>query len=572
MNAKLHDRILFSGPAHAASSRVLLAGVLAGVLALGCGGTPAEQRGNTLGGQGSGDGHDIADTTDRSGDTRAQDFSARSANLVVQELVFPEEKFRTEQPGAGEPRPFQLPRINRFKLQNGIEVYLIEQHELPIVSIDLNFDGGGRTEPVGKEGLAPVCMDMLTEGTRELDKLAFREALGDTASWINAYANQDTQGLAMGTLSKHFDATFALFRDTLLEPGMRQEELDRMIQRRLDRLKQAKGSPRTVSSRVSGPVLYGDGHFRGRVATEASYQAITLDACKDYHQRFLKPQGARLFVVGDMTEAQVREKFGQPFAQWKGKVPKVAATPRTNPMQGKLFFVNIPGATQSAVTFMHFGPGRKARDYHANEMMAAVLGGSFSSRINMNLRENKGYSYGARGGFNYTRDNGVFNMNSAVRSDTTYQTVLEMLDELEALSSGKRPATQAELDREMNGAILGLPGQFATARQALHQYRELVYHGLPLNYYNSFVDRLGKVTVAQVMKAAKQHLQPGQARIVVVGDASAPLIHRVGDKDVPLLKDGEQVTLLEGLRELVKSGKLGKGELVVLDPDGKVIE
>jgi zinc protease len=341
---------------------------------------------------------------------------------------------------------------------------------------------------------------------------------------------------------------------------------------RLDSLKQAKGSPRSVSWRVSGPVLYGAGHFRGRVPTEASYQAITLDACKAYHQRFIKPRGARLFVVGDMTEAQVRDKFGKPLAQWKGKVPKVARAPKARSMKGKVFFVNIPGATQSAVSFMHFGPARKARDYYANEMMAAILGGSFSSRINMNLRENKGYSYGARGGFHYTRDGGVFNMNSAVRIDTTYQTVLEMLDELEALDSGKRPAAQPELDREQNGAILGLPGRFATARQALQQYRELVYHGMPLDYYNSFVDRLSKVTVAEVMKAAKKHLAPEQAKIVVVGDASAPLIHRVDGKDVPLMKDGKQVTLLEGLRELVASGKLGKGELVVLDPDGKVVE
>jgi zinc protease len=566
---KSHDSTLFSGRARSARPRVLPAAAMAGILALACGGTPTTQR-DTLGGTGIGD--VTTDTINGTDGKKTDDFSARAASLVVQELEFPEEAFRAEQPGAGEPRPFQLPRVKRFKLQNGIDVYLIEQHELPIVSIDLSFDGGGRNDPVGKEGLAPVCMDMLTEGTRELDKLAFREALGDTASRINAYANEDTQGLSMGTLSKHFDATFALFRDALLEPGMRQEDLDRLIQLRLDRLKQAKGSPRTVLSRVSGPVLYGDGHFRGRIATEASYQAITLDACNAYLTRSLKPQGARLFVVGDMTEAQVREKFGQPFAQWKGKVPKIAATPRASSMKGKVFFVNIPGATQSAVNLMHFGPGRKARDYHANEMMAAVLGGSFSSRINMNLRENKGYSYGARGGFRYTRDDGSFNMNSAVRSDTTYQTVLEMLGEIEALSSAERPASQAELEREMNGAILGLPGQFATARQALHQYRELVYHGLPLDYYNTFVDQLGKVTVAQVMKAARQHLKLDQVKIVVVGDASAPLIHRVDGKDVPLMKDGEQVTLLDGLRDLVKSGKLGKGELVVLDPDGKVVQ
>ena len=149
-------------------------------------------------------------------------------------LEFPDEEFRAHQPAAGTPRPFRLPAANTFTLANGIHVYLVEQHALPIVSMDLNFDGGSMTDPHGKDGLASVCMAMLTEGTEKLDKIQYSEALADVASAINAYATDDSQGLGLASLTKHLPATFALFADTLRTPGMRQSDLDRMLKRRLE--------------------------------------------------------------------------------------------------------------------------------------------------------------------------------------------------------------------------------------------------------------------------------------------------------------------------------------------------
>ncbi len=490
----------------------------------------------------------------------------------VPELVFPDEPFRASQPVGGKPRPFQLPKVNRFRLKNGITAYLIEQHDLPIVSLALNFDGGAYNDPAGKEGMASLCMSMLTEGTEKLDKIAFNAALADTASWVGASAGWDTQTMSMGTLSKHFDTTYALFLDAMLHPAMRAEDLERMRARRKNSLRQAKASPRSLAGRVSGTVLYGSQHRRGRVVTEASYDAISIEDCRAYRERTLKPGGARLFVVGDMTKRQVIERFGAPLAKWKGRVPRLARQRRSKSVDGRVFFVHVPGAEQSSVQVLHFGPRRKARDYLANQMMAAILGGSFVSRINMNLREDKGYSYGAFGGFRYTRDDGVFRLSSQVRSNTTYQTVLEMMGELSALQSGKRPPTKAELGREIAGTVAGLPARFATARQALGQYRSLVYYGLPLDYYNTYVGKLGRVTIAQVKRAAKKHLSVKNAKILVVGDRDALIIHRVDGKDQPLMKDGKQVTLLEGLKDLVASGKLGKGELVILDADGQPID
>ncbi len=489
-----------------------------------------------------------------------------------QALVFPDEPFRATQPPPGPPRPFQLPTMQTFKLPSGIQVYLVEQHALPIVSMDLTFDGGSENDPVGKEGLASVCMGLMSDGTAALDKLQLAEALADTASSISSYAGSDTQGLALSSLSKHLDSTFALFVDTLRTPGFRADEFARVIKRRLEGLKQAKGSPDAVAGRVAGPVLFGAGHPAGRIVTEASLAAITVDDCKAYHQRHLKPGGARLFVVGDLTAADIRARFAAPtLATWKGTAPNRKKLPAPKPIAARIVFVDMPGAAQSQVGFSHFGPRRTAPDFFATSVMASIFGGGFTSRLNMNLREDKGYSYGARGGMNYSRDYGVMTAGTSVRSDATYQTLIEMVRELRALKSGQRPPTAEELTREKAGAILGMPSRFATASASLGMFRSLVYFGLPLDYWQSYVAKVGAVDAAAVANAAAKHLDDGNAVYLVVGDGNTPVIVRDGGADHPLEVGGKQLTLREALAKLVTDQALGAGGLVVLDADGKPV-
>jgi predicted Zn-dependent peptidase len=416
-------------------------------------------------------------------------------------------------------------------------------------------------------------MAMMSEGTEKLDKLAFSEALADVASSVGSYAGSDTQGVSMSTLSKHMDVTFGLFVDTLRTPGFRATDLERMIKRRLEGLKQAKGNPEAVAGRVSGPVLYGETHPFGRITTEASLQAITLDDCKAYHAAQLKPQGARLFVVGDLTAAQIRERFDGPaLAGWKGKAPALPKLKKPAKAQARIYFVHVPGAAQSQIALAHFGPLRNAPDFFATSLMASILGGGFTSRINMNLRENKGYTYGARGGFNYSRQFGTFTASASVRTDATYQSLLELLREVRSLERNEVPATDAEMERERAGATLGLPSRFATAAASLGMFRSLVYFGLPLDYWTSYSAKVEKVTPAQVKAAAKKHLKSDEAVYIVVGDGDATMIVRAADgKDVPLEVDGKKLTLREALAKLAADGTLGKGGLLTLDTDGKPI-
>ena len=487
-----------------------------------------------------------------------------------QELLFPDEPFRATQPAPGPVRPFRLPAVQTFKLASGIDVFLVEQHTLPIVSLDLSFDGGSIADPPGKEGLASVCMAMLGEGTESKDKLAFSEALADIASSVSAYAGADTQGVSLSSLTKHLDATFALFVDALLHPGFRADDFDRMVKRRIEGIKQAKGSPDAIAGRVTAPALYGAAHPYGRISTEASLAALTLDDCRAHHARWLHPGGARLFVVGDITAAEVRARFADPaLAAWKGKVPPLPKLPKPATVPARIVFVDVPGASQSQVGFVHFGPLRNAPDYLPTSLAGTIFGGSFTSRVNMNLRENKGYSYGARGGFQYSRQYGAVTAGASVRADATYQSLIELHAELVALQSGKTPPSAAEVDREKAGTILGMPSRFASAGSSLGMFRSLVYFGLPLDYWSTYTDKVGKVTATQVAAAAHKHLKPDQAVYVVVGDGYTPVVVRNGAADEPLLRDGQPVTMRQALEQLVADGTLGKGGLLVVDADGK---
>jgi zinc protease len=278
----------------------------------------------------------------------------------------------------------------------------------------------------------------------------------------------------------------------------------------------------------------------------------------------------------------VRALFaGSSLSGWKGSAPKEPVLPAPKGMKGRIFFVHVPNAPQSQVMLLAQGPKRTAPDYFANTMMSAVFGGSFTSRLNMNLREDKGYTYGARGGLSYTKAFGTLSVSAGVQADSSYQSVLEIAKELDSLATSKKPVSKDELEREKTNAILAFPGRFATAQAALGQYRSLVYYGLPLDYFNTYVDRVGKVTEAEVKASAKKHLQAHDVVYLVVGNgdekmivdnANAPEGALPKDRKLPYEKAGKQLTLREALQDLASRGDVGAGGFVELDVDGHPLQ
>ncbi len=464
-----------------------------------------------------------------------------------QELSFPDEPFRKDEPAAAPPRAFTPPTVQRFQLDNGIDVFLVERHTIPTVTVRLAFEGGGIQDPPGQEGLISLCVSLMTDGTEKLDKLAFEATLADLASSIGSEAGADWQTFSMSALTRNLEPTLDLFVDSLLRPGMRADEFERNTRRRIEALRAVRGSVGGVAGRVQSSVIYGPKHPHGRIITEAAVGKYSLDACKA-HAKTLHPKGARLFVAGDITADQVKASIGTRLAGFTGagKPAKVPGAP--TPRAGKIFFVDVPNAPQSVISLMHVGPARTAADYAQTMLMASVLGVGFTSRINMNIREQKGYAYGARGGFDYTRKFGTFSAGGSIRTDATVEAVKEIFAEIEKMQKGG--PDEAELLREKTGTVLALPARFETAGATLGTFEGLTYFGLPLDYYATYIPKVQAVTVKAAAAAAKKYLKPKELRILVVGDAKA---------------------VLPGLLELSQKGLLGKGGVTLLDADGNVL-
>lgn len=447
-----------------------------------------------------------------------------------QQLVFPDDATRRVRPAPLDGKPFHPPGVQTFQLDGGISVYLVEQHVLPIVQLQLEIEGGSIIDPADRIGQASLMMAMLGEGTERLDKIAYAEALADVASSISASAGEDTFTLSLASLTEHVDKTVELFVEVLRTPGFRKTDFVRLLERRVESVKQSRSAPQSILGRVVGRVAYGPEHPFGTVVTEASLRAITLEHCRELAATWLRPEGAKLFVVGDLDEQGVRRLFdGGRLGM--GAPPKAPEIPDAIPMAGRSFFVRTPDASQSQVSYLQHGPRRQDPSYYANAMLGAVYGGGFASRLNQNLRESKGLSYGVRGGFSYTRTTGMLTAGGPVAGSSAEVAVVEIERELRELASGERPVEQGELDREKQGAILALPGRFATAQAALGQYRALVYYGLPLDDVDRYAERVEGVTVAEVDRSARREIRPDEGRFVVVGDAP------VGDDVVVLDPD-----------------------------------
>jgi zinc protease len=446
-------------------------------------------------------------------------------------LLFPDEPFRAQAPVVGKPRAVKPPKPVLWPWKHaGMEVMLVERHDLPTVSLDLRLPGGSISDPPGQEGRAAVCMALLTDGTAALDKLQLADALGDHGITLQSYAGTDEQGISLAVLSPRLPEALLLLDGVLNQTGPRAEELQRQIARRTAALQAQRGTPSAVAGRVQPVIAYGAGHPRGRLVTPESLAAITPASCAE-HWQSLSLQKATLYIAGDLTRKQVDAQLMPLLAPLRKKgmpapAPRLlqsktvhnTALSAPTPLAGKLFFVEVPGAEQSVLLIQHAGPSRLAPDYEATALMTAIFSGGFSSRINMNLREKNGWAYGAGGGFRYAREGSMLVLSASVRRDATGPAIAEMFKEL-ALMQGSEP-TAAELDRERDGTVLALPARWASAQGTLGNWASLRYFGLPLNWYDKLPERLAKVDAKAVQAAARQHLRAPDAQVIVVGDAS----------------------------------------------------
>jgi predicted Zn-dependent peptidase len=492
-------------------------------------------------------------------DTQAAPVAKAAEDATVVPDTSPPEKdqvpdaFRATRP---EPRPIAkltLPTVTQWRLDNGLEVNLLASDKLPVVSMAFEFDVGAKDDPAGKYGLASVCLDLFSEGTKRLDKVAWSEALADHAVELYSPAALESSTIIVRSLERELPAALDLLAELIRSPGLRKVDFDRIIADRKASLAQSRGTASGIAQRLFPGLVWGKDHPYGRVQRDADLDAIKLADCEQWVAQ-LRPEGARLWVSGKVTREGLEAALKAKLGEWTGKAPAIAATADAPAPSGTIYAVQVDGAVQSVVIVGYPGPSRAALDYEATYLMAQIFGGSFSSRINMNLREKNGFAYGSSGRFSYRRHKSHLAVSASVETSTTALALAEMRKELDLMRA--EPPKAEELSREQEGALLALPARFATAGDALGEIRGLAFFGLPADWYAGYQDRLRAVDLAAVHQAAKTHLAERDAVVLVVGDLTKPA------------KDAGGKTVREALDLLAADKVFGAGGLVILDVDG----
>lgn len=436
---------------------------------------------------------------------------------------------RAKTPPAGPTPTLHVPSWTRSTLSNGAELIVSERPGLPIVQFRLTFLGGANQyEPANRRGLASLTGAMMSEGTKTRDADGLANALlllGSSGTGFGVGGESGSSGF-LSTTSR-FKPTLDILVDKLLNSTFPAESLERLRAQRLVALTQAKAQPASIAGRVYPRLLYGPNHPYGQYVTEDSLKAITRDEIAAFAKAYFQPGRALICVVGDVKAAAIKTEVEAAFAAWTKAGEKPAfqypSLPATHPTT--IYLVDKAGAAQSTFRIGNPGPPRTTPDYYALEVMNAMLGGLFQSRLNANIREDKGYSYGVSSFFAYGRGPGMFQAGGDIVSAKTDLALIEFMKELRGIT-GSRPVTDEEMTAAKNSLVLSLPEQFGSVGGVSGAITALWTAGLPDDYYQQFSARIGAVTKADVVRVAKQYIDLDHLTIVIVGDRAtieAPL-------------------------------------------------
>ncbi len=429
---------------------------------------------------------------------------------------------RSRLPTAGPERPFTFPEIRRTTLGNGLRVWTVEHRQVPLVAVLALVPAGASADPADRPGLAAITGDMLDEGCGDKGALDVHEALGRIGAQLDLDVGHDATVLGLTTLERNVDRGLDLMRDMLIRPRFEQREFDRVRDLRLNRLLQLKDMPPALADRAFTQLLYRNhpyGHLP--IGSEGSLRAMMIRDITLFHRRAFVPAKTTVIAVGDGSHEALAESVSRAFEGWKGEPTDPIAEPETfppaTPPTMRVALVHRGGAAQSELRMGHVALPRRSPDYHGALVANMILGGQFVSRINMNLREQKGYTYGARTAFEFRRAPGPFVLHASVQADATADAVREALSEMRAIQ-GERPITKQELELGRASLTRGYPRNFETADQIARGVAQLALYQLPDDYFTTFVPKILALDEEAVTAVAAKHIDPSRLLTVVVGD------------------------------------------------------
>ncbi len=453
---------------------------------------------------------------------------------------------RTKAPSMGADRAFLAPEVKSAKTDNGIEVLVVERPELPKVSVEFTTRAGSIADPQGREGTASLVANTVNLGTTRHKALEIEEKLGDLGTSLGGYADREAAGLTMEVLRRNLEPALAIMADVVQHPTFPESEVERERKLLLDDLAQESNDPFALSQRIGAMLAFGADHPYGRPSRGLpnTVEKISHTDLAQFHTTYWKPGGSALIFVGDITLAQATAAAASAFGGWSGGAPPAITIPPARPIgPGKVYIVDRQDAAQTVVTQILPAPKRKTEDYYPLRLADLVWGGAFMSRLNLNLREDKGYSYGAFSRLTLRSAGGAWMGGGGVQTDKTKESVVELVSELKGIG-GQRPVSETELADAKANRVRGYAQQFESLSRIGSQVRQLWVLDLPMTELQREVEETQRTKLADVNQAAHRYAVPEKATLLLVGDRSK---------------------IENGVRDL------HLGPLVVLDAEGELV-
>jgi predicted Zn-dependent peptidase len=443
-----------------------------------------------------------------------------AGTLVLHSLAVAQQPLdRTGRPRLGPTPEVHLPKIQRAELPNGLRVWLVENHKLPVIACNLVLFAGSERDPLNTPGLASLTASMLQEGTKSRTSLQIADEIDGIGASMRVFLQSDFVSVSLDCLTKHLDAALDVYADVLTHATFPEKEFVRVKNERLTSLLQQKDRPPVIAAVAFSRILYGANHPYGNdvSGTEQSVKALTRDDLVKFHQTYYRPNSATLIVYGDVSMEIMLPKITSMFASWqKADVPAVGSFPTPQVDARKVYLIDKPGAPQSEIRIGFPALARTTPDFFPVNLMNMILGGQFSSRLNSNIRERRGFSYGVRSGFQFTRLPGPFVASGGVHTAKTDSSLQEFLREIDLMR--EKGLTTEELEFAKNRT----KGVFATGFESPQQIAaalvNLVVYTLPDDYFVNYLKNVDAVTLADVQRVAHQYLDTSKMAMVVVGD------------------------------------------------------
>ncbi len=442
------------------------------------------------------------------------------APTVKEASIQSKEAWRNAVPGAGPTPVVKLPMAKRFQLQNGLTVLVVESHRLPIVASTLVLRSGSAQDPADLPGLAGYTSSMLDEGTQKRDALAIANQLHGLGASLSTGASTDGSTIACRSLKGTAAATISILSDVALHPAFPEKDIERLRDERVTSLLQQRDSPNQTASRLMWNCLYGPSHPYGHITlgTAEALKKISRADMEKFYQAYYTPQNAALVLVGDVSESEAKRLATDALGSWAGPPTETPRPPQGTMISSRVVIVDKPGMPQTALRVVQLGLMRSDPDFERMDLANTILGGLFSSRINMNLREAHGYTYGAFSALSENRGQGPFLIGTSVRTDVTGASIDEILKEVHAMV--EKPVTDDELRMAKESTIRTLPASFQSTGSTAGTIATLYLYDLPPDYYQTLPARVAAITGADVLAVSKKYLVPDRMLVIAVGDRS----------------------------------------------------